>query len=106
MESKMSAIGQVTLEIFDPSGAVETTHLHAPRLDTLAGKTICELSNGSWWGDRTFPVIRELLQKQFPDVTIIPYTGFPEGVPRIETEGIGDIIAKRGCQAVIVGNAG
>lgn len=30
----------VRLEVFNPTGAIETTHLHAPRLDTFAGKTV------------------------------------------------------------------
>ena len=28
------------LEIFDPTGATEVISLHAPRIDTLAGKTV------------------------------------------------------------------
>jgi ABC-type amino acid transport substrate-binding protein len=98
--------GSVILEVFNPTGAVEVTELHAPRVDTLAGKTVCELSNGSWQADRTFPVIRELVQKQFPDAKVVPYSEFPVGIGPIDTD---DAIAKlkaKGCQAVIVGNAG
>ncbi len=52
----------------------QVTPLHAPRLADLNGKTICELSNDNWEWQRTFPVIRELLQRQFPTAKIIPYT--------------------------------
>jgi hypothetical protein len=50
----------------------------APRLDTLAGKTICEVSTGdlfrcSW----SFPIIRDVLQKRYPDAKIVPFTEFP-----------------------------
>ena len=67
MASK-SANTPVTLEVFDPTGASEVTEVHAPRLDTLDGKTICEISQEpdgqSWEARRTFPFIRELLKKR------------------------------------------
>jgi hypothetical protein len=96
----------VTLKVYDPTGAIEVTQLFAPRLADLHGKTICELSNGSWEAYRTFPVIRELLQRQFPTAKIIPYTEFPEGTAKIDVPNIGNVVKQKGCQAVIVGNAG
>jgi len=95
--------GPVTLELFDPTGAFEVTELFSARLDTLEGKTICELSNDSWEASRTFPAIRELLQNQYPTMTIIPYTEFPLDS---DTKDISDILMQKGCDAVIVGNAG
>ncbi len=106
MKNKMPAVGSVTLEVLNPTGAAEITHLHAPRLDTLAGKTIGELWNRSFRGDSTFPLIREALQRQFPGVKIIPYTEFPVGVTEIDSDKTADLIKQKGCQAVIVGNAG
>ena len=67
----------VSLEVYDPSGAIEITQRHAARLDNLNGKTICELAHLGWEGPRTFPYIREQLQKRFPNVKIVPYTEFP-----------------------------
>lgn len=99
-------VSKVTLEVCDPTGPFELTELHAPRLDSLAGKTICELSNGKWEQDRTFALIRELLQKRYPDARIVPYTEFPEGTNEIQDESITDLVRKKGCQAVITGNAG
>ncbi|MCL2669435.1 MAG: hypothetical protein FWE89_02005 [Syntrophaceae bacterium] len=97
----------MTLDVFDPTGAIEVTNLFAPRLSDLNGKTICELSNNSWEADRTFPAIRELLQKQFPGVKIVPYTEFPHGNRELESAtNIGDLVVQKGCQAVITGNAG
>jgi len=101
--------GPVTLEVYDPTGAVEVTELFSTRLDTLEGKTICELSNDGWQYDRTFPAIRELLQKQFPTAKIIPYTEFgripnADDVEAMEEQV--DKIVAAGCQGVIVGNAG
>ena len=99
--------GPVTLEIFDPSGATEINVLHAPRLDTLEGKTICELSNDSWEFDRTFPVIEEALKKQFPTIKFIRYTEFPHSSVVIrDQEDLGEIVKAAGCDAVILGNAG
>jgi hypothetical protein len=97
----------VTLEVLDPTGAIEVTNLFAPRLADLNGKTICELSNDSWEARRTFSAIRELLQRQFPTVKIIPYTEFAYGnIPLESAKDIGDVALKKGCQAAIVGNAG
>jgi hypothetical protein len=96
----------VELEVFDPTGAGEVTHLHAPRLSDLNGKTICELSNGLWEAHRIFPLIRELLTKQFPDVKIIPYTEFPVGKGGIDDEKIAEMVKKKGGHAVITGTAG
>jgi hypothetical protein len=98
----------VKLEVFDPSGfnASAKTSPYAPRLLDLNGKTVCELSNGSGWEiNRTFPMIRELLSERFPDIRIIPYTEFPSGVQEIDVDDIGNIVNKKGCDAVIGGNA-
>jgi hypothetical protein len=98
--------GQSTLEVLDPSGSYEVTILHAPRLDTLEGKTICELSDEEWMSWRTFPLLRELLTEQYPTLTIIPYEEFPRdgdhGYPDFEAHP--DLLKE--CDAVIVGNAG
>ena len=97
----------ITLEVYDPTGAIEVTQIFSARLADLHGKTICELSNDSWEANRTFPAIRELLQRQFPTAKIIPYTEFVKGNRELESaRDIGDVVVKRGCQAVIVGNAG
>ena len=96
---------EVTLEVYDPTGRVEVTQVHAPRLDTLEGKTICELSAEQWGTWRTFPEIRKHLQELFPTATFIPYTEFPKGVKGIDSKEIADIVAEKGCDAVIIGNA-
>jgi hypothetical protein len=105
--SRAGAAEPVKLDVYDPTGAIEVTQLFASRVADLNGKTICELSNDSWEAQRTFPAIRELLQRQFPTAKIIPYTEFVHGnIPLESAKDIGDVAAKRGCQAVIVGNAG
>ena len=94
------------LEVYDPTGNTQIFQSHAPRLDTLAGKTICELSNGEWGAQRIFPAIREVLQKRFPDAKFVPFTEFPVGTEEIDNETTIDRVVRRGCQAVITGNAG
>lgn len=96
----------IKLEVFDPSGLAGITGSHAPRLSELSGKTICEISNGLWEHQRIFSLIRKMLQKKFPDITIIPYNEFPIGSDHIDTDEIGKIVKEKGCQAAIVGMAG
>lgn len=93
-----------TLEIYNPCGSTEVTSVHAPRLDTLAGKTIGELSDGVWQHDRTFPAIRNSLRNKLPETEIIPYTEFPVG-DDIDADGIEEAVKAKGCDGVIVGNA-
>ena len=97
-------VSGVSLEVYNPTGTIEITQLYAPRLDELSGKTICELSDLTWDDYRTFPRFRELLQKRFPDVTIIPYTEFP-GIYGVEEETLAKALKEKGCDGAIVGNA-
>lgn len=94
------------LEVYDPTGAMEVTEVHAPRLDTLAGKTICELSNDTWQAHRVLPEVRRLLKERFPTARFIPFTEFPMGADKIDQEQTAELIVQKGCQAVITGNAG
>jgi len=96
----------VALEVSDPTGAFEITQRFAPRLRDLNGETICELANGSWEFGRTFDFIRKLLQKQFPEVKIIPYTEFPVGIAGIDNEATAEMVKAKGGHGAIVGNAG
>ena len=94
----------MTLEVYDPTGAMEITEFHAPRLDDLNGKTICELSNRLWEDFRIFPRMRELIRKRFPDANIIPYTEFPN-VYGAEEHVLIEKLKEKGVDAAIVGNA-
>ena len=99
------AAGPAILEVYHPTGAMEITEVHAPRLDTLEGKTIAELSNDTWQAHRVLPEIRRLLQERFPTAKIIPYTEFPTGNEGIDTEKAAELVARTGAHAVIIGNA-
>ena len=84
-----------------------------PRLSDLRGKTICEVTNGSFKSDVTFSIIRELLQKRYPDLRVIPYSEFPiqwvaghttDLLERVDTAVA--LMLQKGCDAVITGNGG
>ncbi len=97
----------VTLQVYDPTGPFAVTKVHAPRLTDLNGKTICEISNAGWEAHRMFPLIRDLLQRQFPTAKIVPYTEVVETRRNCENvEYVAKMVKAKGCQAVIAGNAG
>jgi hypothetical protein len=100
------AAESLTWQISDPTGAMDITELHAPRLDTLAGKKICELSNDSWQAHRVLPAIRDQLRQRFPSAKFVPFTEFPQGNRGIDSEKAAELVAAKGCQAVIIGDAG
>jgi hypothetical protein len=79
----------------------------APRLDTLKGKTICELWNDKFFGNITFPIIEELLVKKYPDVKFVPYTKFGYTYGATEAKDVAALpkrLVEYGCNAVISGN--
>lgn len=94
----------ISVEVYDPTGVIEAVDHHAPRLADLKDATICELSDRIWEDYRTFPLLRELLQKRFPDAKIIPYTEFPN-IYGIDADVLAKLLKEKGCDAVIVGNA-
>jgi hypothetical protein len=74
----------ITLEVYEPTGAgaQEITHMFAPRLDTLDGKTIammaCDASK--WQTFRILPYVGALIQKKYPTAKLIPMTEFTQGL--------------------------
>ena len=108
-----SAIGKEVYKVVSPLGEAAAEMVpHAPRLKTLGGKTICEIWNGGFKGDETFPILRGMLKERYPDIKIIPYTEFPLtsiaslGPATIETVlgAVKEGILKNACDAVITGN--
>ncbi len=95
----------VQLEFHDPSGAIEVTVPHAPRLDTLKGKKIGVVTNEQWQAYRTLPLLKSLFEEDFPDVEILPLDAFPQGNALIGEEDTAKQIKKSGVDAVIIGNA-
>ena len=108
-----SALAKEVYKVVSPLGktAVEMVP-PGPRLKTLEGKTICEIWNGGFKGDETFPILRGMLKERYPNIKIIPYTEFPLtsiaslGPATIETVlgAVKEAILKNACDAVITGN--
>jgi hypothetical protein len=95
----------VKLEFHDPSGALEVTQPHAARLASLAGKRIGFVSNEQWQAYRMLPLLKEMLEKDFSGITVLPIDTFPQGNALIGEEHTAALVKKSGVDAVIVGNA-
>lgn len=95
----------IKLEFYDPSGNIEVTQPHAPRLQSLAGKRIGLLSNDQWQAYRTLPLVKALLEEDFPDCEILSPDTFPQGVAAIASEETASLLKDRGVDAVVIGNA-
>lgn len=95
----------VQLEFHDPSGAIEITQPHAPRLNQIAGKKIGIVTNEQWQAYRTLPLIKSLIEKDFPGVEILPIDAYPQGNALIGEEQTAMMVKDSGVDAVIIGNA-
>lgn len=95
----------VRLEFHDPSGALEVTQPHAPRLAAFEGKRIGFVSNEQWQAYRMLPMLKELLEADFPGVEVLPVDAFPQGNAVIGGEETTALVKKSKVDAVIVGNA-
>ena len=95
----------VTLEFHDPSGSTEVTRPHAPRLPTLEGKRIGFVSNEQWQAFRMLPLLKSLLEADFPGIEVLPIDAFPQGNAVIGSEETAAAVKQSGVDAVIIGNA-
>lgn len=100
-------------KVVSPLGEQSVSMLPAaPRLDTLKGKMICEISNTGYRSDETFPFIEKLLKKKYPTIKIVPYTEMPRcDVTDLSVDtraktikALIAAIKEKGCDAVIGGN--
>jgi hypothetical protein len=95
----------VKLEFYDPSGALEVTQPHAPRLASLEGKRIGFVTNDQWQAYRMMPMLKSLLEEDFKGVEVLAIDAYPQGNLHIGTEETARLVKKSGVDAVIVGNA-
>ena len=95
----------VELKFYDPSGSTEVTKPHARRLASLASKRIGFVSNEQWQAYRALPLLKEMLEEDFPDVEVLPIDTFPHGNALIGTEDTARLVKASGVDAVIIGNA-
>ena len=95
----------VNLEFFDPSGRLEITHGHAPRLATLTGKRIGILSGDQWQAHRTLPMLKSMMEADFPGIEVLPLETFPQGEHAVGADSTIAQVKDRGVDGVIIGNA-
>ena len=95
----------VKLEFHAPSGVLEVTQPYAPRLASLQGKRIGFVSNEQWQAYRMLPLLKEMLEADFPGISVLPIDSFPQGNALIGEEETARAVKKSGVDAVIVGNA-
>ena len=95
----------VKLEFHDPSGTLDASKPYAPRLESLNGKKIGMLSNGQWQAYRMLPMLKTLLEADFPGIEVIPEDRYPQGNTKIGAAEVVQQVKDSGVDGVIVGNA-
>jgi len=95
----------ITLEFHDPSGVIAVKQPHAARIATLAGTRIGFVSNEQWQAYRMLPLLRKLLEADFPGIEVLPIDAFPQGNAVIGSEETAALVKESGVDAVIIGNA-
>ena len=93
------------LEFHDPSGTLDASTPHAPRLESLAGKRIGMLSNGQWQAYRMLPMLKSMLEADFKDIEVLSEDNYPQGNNFIGSEAVAQQVKASGVDAVIIGNA-
>ena len=92
-------------EFHDPAGALEVTQAHAQRIDTLSGKRIGFLSNEQWQAHRMLPLLKSLIETDYPGAEVLAIDRFPQGNAEIPKASTAALIKAADVDAVIVGNA-
>ena len=93
------------LEFYDPSGTLDVGRHHAPRLESIEGKRIGLLSNDQWQAYRMLPMLKQMLEADFPGVKVLPVDAFPHNNADIDKEATAALVKNSGVDAVIIGNA-
>ncbi len=101
-------------DVVSPVGKTTIKQItQAPRLNTLAGKTIGLASNGSFKTWITMPLIQKLLSEKYPTANFVPYTELPAAqtypAPRTSTKTLDAFraaVKEKHIDAVITGNGG
>lgn len=104
----------IKYQVNSPLGSVIAEEFHTSKtLPDLNGKTICEVTNGGFRSEFTFPIIREMLLKRYSGLKIIPYDELPIQWNMVDArtmlervENTVKIMKDKGCDAVITGNGG
>jgi hypothetical protein len=94
--SVISPIGESTVKLIEM----------APRLDSLANKTVCMVSNSAFKVNITMPAIAKSLQAKYPSAKIVPYTEMATAFSGSNWEAKPGEYKTKGCDAVVTGNGG
>ena len=95
----------VSIEFYDPSGGIEVTQPHAVRLESLSGKRIGFVTNEQWQAYRMLPLLKDWLERDFPDSEVLQLDAFPQGNGLIGEPETARLVKASGVDAVIIGNA-
>ena len=77
----------------------------APRVAALDGKRVGFVSNDQWQAFRMLPLLKKLLEADFPGIEVLPLDAFPQGNALIGSEETAAQVRQSGVDAVIIGNA-
>lgn len=77
----------------------------AKRLDTLNGKTVCQVWNYEFRGKEIFSFIEKALSEQYPGVKFVSWASYPsDGDHKMpDWDAHPELLSEMGCDAVIVG---
>src|SRR5271156_2561717 len=95
----------VELEFYDPSGYLEITQHFATRLLSLNGKRIGILSGDQWQAHRTLPMLKSLMEADFPGIDVLPLDTFPQGEHAVGADSTIQQVKESGVDGMIIGNA-
>jgi len=101
--SVLSPIGESTVKMISMT----------PRPNTLAGKTVCMVSNRAFKADITLPAIGEQLKRIYPDIRVVSHTQMPIAPlpstpdnPQQDAEKLRLAVKREGCSVVVTGDGG
>ncbi len=102
---------EVVSPLGTPSKVGEVRSVKRPA--DLSNKTIGEVINGVYFSGKVLPMIRELLQKRYPGIKVIPFTEFPTQWTMGTTQDLLErpkaavaLLRQKGCDAVITAMGG
>ena len=107
--SKQASIKDTLFKVVSPLGdeTVEEIPM-APRLDSLEGKTICLVANGSFKSNITLSVIAGMLSTAYPNAQVVPYTEMPKsfkapppGTITPERAALETAFREKGCDFIV-----
>jgi hypothetical protein len=101
--SVVSPIGESTVKMISLT----------PRLNTLAGKTVCMAWDRAFKADITLPAIAEQLKQLYPDIRVVSHTEMPVAPmpstpdnPNKDAENLRAALKEHGCSVLVTGNGG